>query len=123
MVDEKRHAITIEELLKIYPYIKDISNQKHRAKGLVVLLNEQANRKYYIYKSGYAKAINANDGRNTDFINAWLTDWDYCFSYSREFLISNLHQYIEYCIAYPRRHIWSERYEVTRKLVIEEEDK
>jgi len=106
---------SIKKLLILLPHVKDITLPKHKKKGTIILLNEYTNRKYYIYKSGFAKAVNASNHSQTDFINAWASEtrWQTCYPFSKGELISNLYDYIKYYDSFPRMAIWD--YNVERK--------
>jgi hypothetical protein len=108
-----KYAQSISKLLRCCPELENITQEKHKKKGTIVLLNKEANRKYYIFKSGFAKAVNADDGCLTDFINAWSCDWRNCYPYSKSMLISLLHQYVEYHRNFKRKYIFD--YNIERK--------
>lgn len=95
-IKENSPPKSIAKLLRLLPHVKNITEKQHKLKGTIVLLNEKTRRKYLIFKSGYAKAVDADKSRhcNTDFINAWISDWKTCYSYSKSLLISILYDYI-----------------------------
>lgn len=104
---------SIKKLLNMLPHVKDVTLPKHKKKGTIVLLNENSKRKYYVYKSGFAKAVNADYHNKTDFINAWVCDWNNCYPYPKGELISFLYDYIKFHDKYPRMNIWN--YDLERK--------
>lgn len=112
---EIKYARTIKKLLRCCPELEDITEERFKKKGTIVLLNKQANRKYFIFKSGFAKAVNADDGCLTDFINAWSTDWRNCYPYPKGLLISLLHQYVIEHRYMKRYRIDFNRFRVERK--------
>lgn len=110
---KSKYARSLNKLLRCCPELENVTQEKHKVKGTIVLLNKGANRKYYIFKSGFAKAVNADYGGWTDFINAWSCDWRNCYPYSKGMLFSILHQYIEYHRKFKRSNI--SNYDVERK--------
>ena len=95
---------SIKKLLNLFPHVKNITSEAHKKKGTIVLLNERINRKYYIYNSGYAKAVDAKFNNKTDFINAWINDWQHCRPMDNKELINSLIKYIEYFDTYERNY-------------------
>lgn len=110
---KSKYAQSLNKLLRCCPELENITQEKHKKKGTIVLLNKNANRKYYVFKSGFAKAVNADDGCLTDFINSWMTDWRNCYAYPKNILFSGLHQYVIEHRSFPRRRI--SNYAVERK--------
>lgn len=93
----------INKLLKKFPHVKDVTSEKHKSKGTFILFNEKTNRRYYIYKSGFAKAVSGSGFHcETDFINAWACNWVRCHAMIDSELIKVLSSYIEYFDNWPR---------------------
>lgn len=93
---------TLEDLLKIWPELEEVTTEKQKIKSYFVLREKEYGFKIYFYKSGYVKKVNS-DNKEHLFLNNWIHNYDIdnlkeqkiypyslglCIQHAHEFMIS-----------------------------------